>query len=171
MINYNTPDAQDIRDGQGAQNTYTRPKFIKILNRDVNVSSINSIFLNKEGKEIVFSLNHISTTSRGQDISSLLHYYLDDNSYSLAGKELLNIISEYPNFLIPISTENNRLDIINLDNVSYIKYNSEKLQITFNFKNSIFKNGVWVSDFIHWKFSSVNEYNIEITNLDKVKNI
>lgn len=153
------------------KNTYTKANFISILNRDVNINSINSIFLNKEGKEIVFSLNHISTTNKGQNTSTLLHYYLDEDSYSKAGKELLQIITDTnSNFLIPISQENNRLDIINLNNVSYIKYNPEKLQITFNFSNSIYKNDIWISDFIHWRFSSEKDYNLEIRNLNNIKN-
>lgn len=153
----------------------TNKKFIRILNRDLNISSINSIFFNKENKEITFILNFLVGEANNKynigDKNNLLpetfRLYLEsEKDYELTGTKLLNELVESKMFIVPCSNEPNRLDVINLDNVSFIRYNENKLTITFNFKNSICRNGVYVSDFIHWKFSSLDSYLQELKNVN-----
>lgn len=141
--------------------------FIRIFNRDISLSSINSVFMNKDGYEIVLSLNHISSSVKDDSATGeLVHWYLEnEQAYKNHGAKLISVLQATDMFIIPCSSEGNRLDIVNKNNISYIKYDYKNSKITFNFKNSIYKKGSWVSDFIHWKFSNTETYCIEESNV------
>lgn len=161
--------------------------FIDVANKSINTNSVNSIYFNKQNREIVFSMNlTVSKKQRNgmefkeskegggnhQDndlVPDVFVWYFDSVlDYNRFGNELAEILKSTGEFIFPTSPEPDRLDVINITNLAYVRYNKSANRITFNFNNSIYSKGLWISDFIHWKLSTEQYFEMEYNNIQSV---
>lgn len=136
----------------------TTNKCIKVSNRVINLDKVSYVHFNDENCEIIINLGNDVSIRNNNNISVADHFYWyfqTREAYKKYSEALLDLMGD--NFLKPNNINNNRCDVINLDKVSYIKYNFKQNKLTFNFDFSKTQGLLKICDFAHWILDSEDE--------------
>lgn len=140
-------------------------QFIKISNRLINLNKVTYIFFDKKENIIRFNFNNDVGFDEENTIAEYFFWTLPGKREFEIESDMLIQTLEKNSFLIPIIVLG-RANVININRISYVKYNYNKNKIIFNFDNSRTIKGKKTNDFAFWELNNENELNLMIAWLE-----
>lgn len=123
---------------------------VKIANKIINLDKITHIHVDKDKHQVIFNIiNDRDSREENSTILDWVDWYINEDKFDKTIKSLELMLPS--NFIIPPPGKTvGRSDIINLNNVSYIRFNDKLDRVIFNFAVSRVRFGELVTEHAYW---------------------